>query len=171
MGILHKGRCVYRLYAFQTRLRKALAMEGSAELVSPASCEGAEGVRGSEAHVALLESRLEEHQMRNENLEERLSQANERLDKEVQKRQIMELDRQILIDTLMERAEELRERETTIDTQNCLLGLAWTDAQELRACHQETARAIELLRDYFEVVLAGNATHGAGSQKKRKMSP
>lgn len=115
-----------------------------------------------------LKNQLEEQKMRNRELEHCLSLMSERLDEEVQKRETTDLDRRILIDALEERTEDVRVREATIEEQNCLLGLACVDAQELNASRQEAEKTAELLRDYVECILGSNSTDGAGGNKKRK---
>lgn len=106
--------------------------------------------------------------LRNRELEQRLSLMYERLDGEVHKREIADLEQQILIDTLRERTEEVRVREATIEEQNCLLSLAWTDAQELNASRQETEKTVKLLKDYVEQVLRSDGIDGIDGNKKRK---
>lgn len=154
--------------ALHTCATLSSTMIDSMDFEPSASSGATEGAHGFEAHAILLKNQLEEQQLRNRELERCLSLMDERLDTEVQKREIADLNRQILIDTLMERTEELRLREATIEEQNCLLSLAWTDVQELNAARQETEKTIELLRDYVEHVLGSDGTDGVGGNKRRR---
>lgn len=125
----------------------------------------------AQEHVALLERNLGDQMIRNNELEQRLQQVGEQLDEEIEQRGIMELDRDLLIDALMEKTEELKQRDQTIQTQNCLLDHAWADAQNLASCQQESQKALELLKEYVECVLAAKDGLDFNVNKKRKLCP
>lgn len=82
----------------------------------------------------------------------------------------MELDRNLLIDVLIEKSEDLRGRDLTIDIQNCLMGLARADAQSLASSQRESQKAMELLKEYVECVLAIQKA-AVNVNKKRRRSP
>jgi predicted mannosyl-3-phosphoglycerate phosphatase (HAD superfamily) len=83
----------------------------------------------------------------------------------------MGLDRDLLIDALMEKTEELRQRERTIQTQNCLLEYAWANAQKLASCQHKSQEALAHLREYVERLLAADEGTDFNANKKRKLRP
>lgn len=117
-------------------------------------------------YLAQLEINLGDLMIRNNELEQRLQKVGEQLEEEVEQRGVMGLDRDLLIDALMEKTQELRQRDQTIQTQNCLLDQAWADAQNLASCQQASQEALELLKEYVECVLA---SEDVNANKKRRL--
>lgn len=123
--------------------------------------------------IQQLENCVEEQQSRNNELEQLLSRGREQLDEESFKREILEFDLNQHKEALLEKAHELQERDQTIDTQNCLLGIAWTDAQSMATAQRERDQTIKQLRSYIDDMSSSNLQEltETNASKKRRLSP
>lgn len=146
--------------------------------VEPWSCSpylesgvGGMEIRSFQERVSQLESDLGAQRERNESLEQRLRQADEQMGDEVQRRGTAELDRELLIDALMERNEELCQQQRTVQTLTDLLDRARADARGSASNLRETRRAVALLKEYVDGVLVPEEPPVASQNKKRKLSP
>jgi hypothetical protein len=98
--------------------------------------------------------------------ERAVQDLHEKVREEVHKREIVDFDRELVIDALREKTEELRQRDETIAT-HALLSLAWADAQDLASSHQSMQGALQLLKEYIEGMLAPDPELNAN--KKRRL--
>lgn len=110
-----------------------------------------------------------DQRLRNAELERAVQELREKVDGEVHKRQVVDFDRELAIDALREKTEEVRQRDETIDAQNALLSLAWADAQDLASSHQSTQDALQLLKEYIEGILASTPDPELNANKKRRL--
>jgi hypothetical protein len=69
----------------------------------------------------------------------------------------------------LKKLEELKQRDETINTQNCLLGLAWADAQNLASSQMEAERTMALMNGYIEGMTT--IKEETNANKKRRLSP
>ncbi|KAK4074951.1 hypothetical protein Purlil1_12800 [Purpureocillium lilacinum] len=127
-----------------------------------------------------LEGYIEEHLQRIRELEQQLTESQEQLDGERFRREILEADlfqhKEALIEkthALTESTGMLQERDQTIQTQNCLLGFAWTETQNMATSQRNKNRIIEQLRgDMQELQKPETFNCSAGlSSKKRRLAP
>lgn len=89
------------------------------------------------------------------------------LDEECFKRETLEFELNHHKEALSEMLKEIAKRNQTIDTQNCLLGRAWSDSQNMASAQRRNEALIKSLRSrvqdtYPTKILAVN------SGKKRK---
>ncbi|ODA75759.1 hypothetical protein RJ55_08729 [Drechmeria coniospora] len=122
---------------------------------------------------ANIEEYVEDNLRRNRELEEQLTIQLEKLDGEVFKKEILEADLHQHKEALIEKTRELHERDQTINTQNCLLGFAWAEAQNMTSAQREKNKTIEQLRGYIEEITKSTSPGRADERvsKKRRLSP
>ena len=117
-----------------------------------------------------LENSLREQQMRNGELEQLLAGCREQLEEESFKSGVLELDLNQHKEALLEKVKELRERDETIDTQNCLLGFAWAETQKLASAQRDRDQTILALKSHIEdISLNVEAWGETGTSKKRRL--
>jgi hypothetical protein len=125
-----------------------------------------------QGHISQREKPHCDQCVRVEELEGAVGALQERLSEETQRREMLEFDRELVIDALREKSEDLNQRNETIDVQNALLSLAWADAQDLVSSQRSAQDALQLLREYIGCVTVTNGPDTALSpNKKRRRSP
>lgn len=123
--------------------------------------------------VNQLERHVQDRLQQNQELERLLEQSREELDGERLKREILEADLYQHKEALIEKARELNERDQTIDTQNSLLGFAWTETQNMASTQRDKNRTIEQLRGYVAELIKPELSDGTteASSKRKRLSP
>ena len=124
-------------------------------------------------YLCQLENDIRTQTSRIGELEQLLSSYRDKLDDESIKRELLELELNQHKEALLEKAHDLKERDQTIDTQNCLLGFAWTEAQDMATAQRERDRTIGQLRCYINDISSGGSQEYtlANESKKRKLFP
>lgn len=113
-----------------------------------------------------LEVSLQQHRERNDGLVRKLED-------ELLKREIAETNLTQHKDALVEKSQQLLERDQTIETQNTLLGFAWAEAQAASSAIRERDQKITLLNNQLEGVMSTKQQDSPelNENKKRKLSP
>lgn len=113
-----------------------------------------------------LEVDLQQQKERNDGLVRQLED-------EILRRDISETNLTQHKDALLEKSQQLMERDQTIETQNTLLGFAWAEAQASSSAIRERDQKITLLNNQLEGVISTKQQDSPelNENKKRKISP
>lgn len=117
-----------------------------------------------------LKHELKLHQSRTEEYARLLLTCTDKLDEESLRRETLEMEVNQHKEALSEKLGEIRDRDQTIETQNCLLSYSWSDSQNMAVAQRQKDKLIELLRNQVQDLLVEEGRQNSQATKKRKLA-